>query len=410
MPPVEMESRQTSARFRSDPLAFLDQAFPDAGDVFRLPDGGVCVAEPEAARSVLANLDGLFRDHSDFYNTRRGWFGPRSVQVEMNHEARVLLRGFVAERAESLPAAVRRALAPESAWPDAGNRLIYRHLAPALVRPGSPGAEVLGRRLDQVVERAVLAGARERRSRAARLWLRLRVRRDLVRGIQARRSAGGPPGDILDVVARSAPDARADDLAEVFLSFLFAVAGSVGFTLGWSLYLLATEPATDADHGAVVREALRLWPIAWMLGRHPARPHEIGGHRVTPRDLVVVCPYLVHRHPRHWPQPNRFLPERWHGAVDQRAFLPFGWGPHTCAAASIVLQLVESVVRVVRTDFLSTVTSRASRPTVGAALAPPQYGLSLTPRLAVRRPKGGEHHGEDRPGREEGPVRPAGLS
>lgn len=405
-----MTSRQPEARFRSDPLTFLDQAFPGAGDVFRLPDGGLCVAEPEAARSVLANPDGLFRDHSDFYNTRRGLFGPRSVQVEMNREARTLLRGFVAERAESLPAAVRRELAPESAWPDAGNWLIYRHLAPALVHPGSPGAEALGRRLDQVVERAVLAGARERRSRAARLWLRLRVRRDLVRAIEARRSAGGAPGDVLDVVARSAPDARADDLAEVFLSFLFAVAGSVGFTLGWSLYLLASGPATDADDGAVVREALRLWPIAWMLGRHPARAHEIGGHAVTPRDLVVVCPYLVHRHPLHWTEPNRFLPERWHGAVDQRAFLPFGWGPHTCTAASIVLQLVESVVRVVRTDFLATVTSSASRPTVGAALAPPKYGLSLAPRLAVRRPKGGEKHGEDRPGREEGSVRPAGLS
>ena len=92
---------------------------------------------------------------------------------------------------------------------------------------------------------------------------------------------------------------------------------------------------------ACVLEALRLWPVAWFLARRPARPHAIAGVTVTPEDDVIVCPYAVHRNPRHWEDPHAYRPERWAADRDPRAFIPFGWGPHRCIAGTLSMQGLE---------------------------------------------------------------------
>ncbi|HEX9945540.1 MAG TPA: cytochrome P450 [Thermoanaerobaculia bacterium] len=377
---ADVAERGPAVEFRRDPLRFLDQAFPDAGDAVWLPGRQLCVGEPAAARAVLANGEDLYEDHSDFFHTQRGTFGPRSAQEQIGRSSRAFLRAHLAAHADELADAVGRALVPASEWPDAGNRLVYRHLAAALLAPDSPAR--LRRTVDEVVERAVLAGARERYSRLRRAAFRFRVARELARAIEQRRTRGaGQPADVLDIVVGAAvPGTPAAELAEVFLSFVFAAAGSVGFVLGWSLYLLGTNPPTDAEPAWVVREALRLWPVAWLLGSRPARRHEVAGVEVTPRDEVVVCPYLVHRHPRYWDDPASFRPERWATVDSHRAYIPFGWGPHRCPAASLSLQLVEDVLKVMLDGYRLTFRPLDTLPFVGPALAPPRFWLGLTPR------------------------------
>lgn len=374
-----MAGRESSAQFHRDPLQFLDQAFPTPGDAIWLPGRQLCLAEAEASRSVLTNADGLYEEHSDFFHTRRGIFGPRSVQVAIGRASRVLLRDYLRAQRSQLPGAVRQALAPTSVWPDAGNWLVYRYLAPALVTPDSP--PTLRRTLDEIVERAVLAGARQRSSRIARAVFRFRVMRELSHTITQRRARGADhPVDILGiVVGASGPHVPAAELAEIFLSFLFAVAGSVGFALGWSLYLLGTHPHSAAEPAWVVREALRLWPVAWLMARRPTRAHTIAGIAVTPRDDVLVCPYAVHRNPQYWVDPASFRPERWADTPDQQAFIPFGAGPHTCVAAALSMQLIEEILGIIRDEYRLTLLSHATNPCVSAALAPPRFTLGLAP-------------------------------
>jgi cytochrome P450 len=384
-----MEKRE-AAQFDRDPLLFMDQAFPAPGGAVWVPVGQLLLGDPAAARAVLTNDKGLYEDHSDFFHTRRGVFGPRSVQEEIGRSSRTLLRDYLAAHAGELPRAVREALAPASEWPDAGNRLVYRHLSGALVAPDSP--DRLRRILDQVVERAVLAGARQRYSLLTRAVFRHRVMRELARAVKERRArSAGQPADVLDViVGAAAPDVPAAELAEVFLSFLFAAAGSVGFVLGWSLYLLGTHPRAGTEPAWVVREALRLWPVAWLLGRRPAHPHEIAGNAVTPQDEVVVCPYAVHRDPRHWDDPHSFRPERWATGPDHQAFIPFGWGPHRCVAASLSMQLVEDILRIIDEGYQLTLTPRDTQPCIGPALAPPRFTLGLVPHRLLSQRKGGD--------------------
>jgi cytochrome P450 len=368
--------------FHQDPLLFLDRGFAAAGETLRLPGGQLCVADPAASRAVLANDQGLYQDHSDFFHSKRGLFGPRSAQEEMGRASRTLLRAHVAARADRLADSVARALVPSSEWPDAGNWLVYRHFQDAVIAPDSPPR--LRRILDQVVERAVLAGARERRSRLTRAIFRFQVMRELSRAIRERRALPArEPVDLLDVAACLGEGAREADRAEVFLSFLFAAAGSVGFVLGWSVYLLGTHPGTATEPAWVVREALRLWPVAWMLERYPVQPHEVAGTPVAPGDRVVVCPYAVHRNPRHWEEPEAFRPERWATVTDHHAFLPFGWGPHRCVAAALSLQLAEDILGILIRNYRLDVTLHEKRPFIAAALAPPRFTLGLEP--AARR-------------------------
>jgi cytochrome P450 len=130
---------------------------------------------------------------------------------------------------------------------------------------------------------------------------------------------------------------------------------------------------------ATVREALRLWPVAWLFGRVAARRHRIGQAVVEAGDTVSVCTYLVHRHPGHWSEPGIFQPQRW-ARGNPTAFLPFGWGPHACTGAALSLGLAEELLRVITERYDLAVTVGDPRPQAGPALAPPSFVLSLSAR------------------------------
>jgi cytochrome P450 len=84
----------------------------------------------------------------------------------------------------------------------------------------------------------------------------------------------------------------------------------------------------------VIHEILRLRPPAWILGRDVAADGELAGFRVRAGELVTPLPYLTHRHPEFWPEPERFNPENFSAErVKERpnwAYYPFSAGPRSC--------------------------------------------------------------------------------
>ncbi|WP_405856188.1 cytochrome P450 [Streptomyces sp. NBC_01515] len=366
-----------------DTLALLSAEFDAGHDVWRSAMGTVCVAGPESARAVLGNRDAVVVEASDFYRTRHGDFGPRAAQIRIGRSARSLIRRHLDAQRVELPGLVAELLAPSARWPDAGNLLVLRHLRDVLLHQSAPPQ--LHVTVEQIVRRAVLAGARRRHSPPSRLLFRRRALSVLHADIRARQRelARSPdPRDLLDVVVdESEPGADPRDLAEVYLSFLFATVGSVGFALGWSVYLLGTHPDSHtAEPSWTVREALRLWPVAWLFARTPSHAQTLGGAEVTPRDLLAVCTYLVHRHPGYWERPDEFVPERWAAAVPDAAYLPFGYGPHTCAGATVTMRLLEDLIELITRDWQLSVTQDGAGPQVGPALAPPRFTAVLSAR------------------------------
>jgi cytochrome P450 len=94
----------------------------------------------------------------------------------------------------------------------------------------------------------------------------------------------------------------------------------------------------------VVRETLRLWPPGLVGGRIAVADFEVLGHRVPAGRTVLYSPYITHRLPEVWGDPERFRPGRWaDGEPVPYSFVPFGGGSRRCigfALATLELQVL----------------------------------------------------------------------
>ena len=84
----------------------------------------------------------------------------------------------------------------------------------------------------------------------------------------------------------------------------------------------------------VFAESLRLYPPAWAIGRRTREDYAIGGYTIPAKSILLMSPWVVHRDPRWWPEPERFNPYRWHPDEAAKrpkfAYFPFGGGARVC--------------------------------------------------------------------------------
>jgi len=177
--------------------------------------------------------------------------------------------------------------------------------------------------------------------------------------------------------------------------------------LSWALYLLAKHPAVvqqlreefnrvlgpDGDPTAenlreltytmqVVNETMRLYPPAWVFSRKPLADDVLeGGYRLPAGNGVLVCPYLLHRDPKFWDQPDafnpdHFLPEKVK-ARPTYAYIPFGGGPRLCIGNNFALMEMQvALVHLVRAFDYRTTRRDVIQPEPGITLRP-KGGLRL---------------------------------
>ncbi|MFF0739338.1 cytochrome P450 [Streptomyces sp. NPDC004111] len=202
---------------------------------------------------------------------------------------------------------------------------------------------------------------------------------DAARGGEA--GADGP-GLLHVLIQAGAERPEYDDrlIRDELVTLLAAGHETTATTLTW-LYLLldrnpgAREQALAAGQEgsaerrqalqALVHETLRLYPSAWILPRHAAEDDLLGGFAIEAGTDLLVCPYLTHRDPELWPEPERFDPRRF-AAPDNRparpgAYFPFGIGPRACLGLQFALRettvLLEHLLPV-HTPVFSAVPTR----------------------------------------------------
>jgi cytochrome P450 len=93
----------------------------------------------------------------------------------------------------------------------------------------------------------------------------------------------------------------------------------------------------------VIQESLRLYPPAWIIARSATAADEVAGYEIPAGSIVFVSPYVVHRHPGLWDDPEGFDPERFAKEPARGAYFPFGGGPRQCignAFANMEAELV----------------------------------------------------------------------
>ena len=86
---------------------------------------------------------------------------------------------------------------------------------------------------------------------------------------------------------------------------------------------------------AVIEETMRLYPPAFLIARAAREKDNAAGVAIGKGDIIMIAPWLLHRHEKLWDQPNAFIPKRFMSteAPDRFAYLPFGAGPRVCIGA-----------------------------------------------------------------------------
>jgi unspecific monooxygenase len=213
----------------------------------------------------------------------------------------------------------------------------------------------------------------------ARRFFRKRWTRFVAMLIAERRATGknegAPARDLFDLMV----EARDPETGEAFsdqqlgdqvATMILAGHETTATALFWSLYLLALDPATQeqlaaearsvAANGtldveklkftrAVIDETMRLYPPAFLIARAASGSDAIAGRPVAPNDLILIAPWLLHRHEKLWQHPNAFLPARFMPGApppDRFAYLPFGVGARVCIGAHFAL--VEATLALAR--------------------------------------------------------------
>jgi unspecific monooxygenase len=191
----------------------------------------------------------------------------------------------------------------------------------------------------------------------------------------AGKNEGAPPRDLFDLMgAARDPETGAaftdEQLGDQVATMILAGHETTATALFWSLYLLALDPSTQDELAAevtgstvngardverlkftraVVDETMRLYPPAFLIARAAAGPDTIAGFPVKKNDVILIAPWLLHRHEKLWRDPTAFVPSRFMSpapAPDRFAYLPFGVGARVCVGAHFAL--VEATLALAR--------------------------------------------------------------
>jgi cytochrome P450 len=80
-------------------------------------------------------------------------------------------------------------------------------------------------------------------------------------------------------------------------------------------------------------ETLRKYPPAGVIKRECNKEYRVAGTKVrVPVGMTLCVPiYSLHRDPDYYPQPDKFIPERFDDGKPPSVYFPFGKGPRICA-------------------------------------------------------------------------------
>lgn len=219
---------------------------------------------------------------------------------------------------------------------------------------------------------------------------------------------GAAPRDILGLLLQAADPETGEPLSEPeiranILTFIAAGHETTANCITWSLYLLSRSAEWRArvqaeadreldgelegladrliDTRAVIDEANRLYPPITAISRQAIGDDVLAGQPIKPGTMIVIAPYVLHRHHTLWTRPDRFDPGRFLGGgrekIDRFAYLPFGVGPRVCIGATFALQEAAIVISTIMRHFtLQPVAGHVAWPVQKVTLRP-KGGLPL---------------------------------
>ncbi len=218
---------------------------------------------------------------------------------------------------------------------------------------------------------------------------------------RARRSTP-PPGSLLAALLASPAAAEPvtdADLRDELKAILVAGHTTTASALAWTWYVLSQHPdAREQLEGEcravlggrapgvetlarldytrrVIAEVLRLYPPTWLTARMTLEDDTLGGYTMAAGAIVLLSPYVTHRHPAAWEAPERFDPDRFAparaAARPTMAYFPFGGGPRRCIGSAFATTEMQLIVAAVAQRYrLTLVRDARVSATAGLTLRP----------------------------------------
>jgi len=385
----KVEQFLTYRRFLKDPLTRVTRWMADYGDIIHYKTGDrhqYMTANPEMIREVLVRQSHIFIKGPDYTNEKTGlarFMGKGLVTSNgdfWKRQRRLVQPAFHTQRITAYAdTMVDYTLERMADWPDGQVLDVDKEMMQlTLMIVGRTLFDADASTTANQVKKAV--DVVQKASNTANLlpgWvptpLRIRSRRAnamldrIVYGfINQRRATGEDRGDLLSMLLlsededgeRMTDEQVRDEAVTLFLAGHETTANA----LNWTFWLLAQNPEAEARlhqeldkvlqgnrptlpdlkrlpyTDMVIKEAMRLMPPVWSIGRVNREATEIMGYSFPEWSGIQICIYLAHRHPDIWERPNEFLPERWADPsideIPKYAYLPFGGGPRVCVGNS----------------------------------------------------------------------------
>lgn len=417
---------ETIWTFKRDPLSTLARVTQRYGNIVSYRYGPfpvVLLNHPEAVHRVLVeNHPNYGKRHSPFYKMLRYFLGDGLLTSDGDfwlRQRRLAQPAFQKKRVEAMSPVIVRCtqemldqwrLRPAEAPIDLAAEMMHLTLRIAGLLLFSQDLDQsrhsVARALDelqvQMRERfsallplpPILPTPRDRRFQQAKKDLD-ELALEIVR---KRRSDPEPPQDLLNslIEARDPETGESmsdEQLCAELVTFMLAGHETTANALTWTFYLLSLHPPTrrsleeeltDAETPAprslvdrIILESLRLYPPAWVFGRRSYGPDKLGDFHIGSNQIVTISPYILHRNPEFWPNPEGFDPDRFLQDIPRGAFVPFAAGPRQCIGNHFALLearlILATIARQVRVNL-----QPGTRPKLQAAITlRPQWGLPV---------------------------------
>jgi cytochrome P450 len=230
--------------------------------------------------------------------------------------------------------------------------------------------------------------------------------------VEEHRAAGEDRGDLLSMLLMTQDENqhRLSDqqILDQTKSLFFAGHETTAKTLTWTFYALSQHPnvethlheeidrelngrpATAADvtrlpyTERVIKEAMRLYPPAWILDREPVEDVVISGFPFKKGSRIFLSPYLTHHNPRWWPEPEHFNPERFTEQNEKQrhryAYIPFGAGPRVCLGNTFAMMEAILIVATVAQQYRLSLADGQRVEVAAASTLYPKYGMKMVPK------------------------------
>lgn len=226
--------------------------------------------------------------------------------------------------------------------------------------------------------------------------------------IAQRHATGEDTGDVLSMLlaARDEDGSALTDvqLRDEIMTLLAAGHETTSNALTWTFYLLSQHPAERDKLLAelrsvlngrtptvedltqlpylemVVKESMRLFPPAWILGRRGVGDYELEGYHLPAGSFVMLSPWVMHHMAEYFVEPERFYPERFDPEIGEKhpnfSYFPFGAGSRMCIGSTFAMMEARLL--------LATIIQQYSPMLVAGHPVEPKPRVTLRPKFGMR--------------------------